>query len=347
MALKQHWIAFSLVLLLMPGGLTLADAGGSEPATVERRVPLLSLDGDIAGNLKAHRTRYEDTFAELGNRLSLGYLELVKANPGVDPWLPGEGTSITLPQQYVLPETERDGIVVNLAEYRLYYFHDGGVEVYPVGVGTEENPSPLTNATVTMSLKAPAWYPPKSIRAEYAASGDYLPPMIPPGPDNPLGPFALLLSESGYLIHGTNKRFGVGMQVSHGCFRMYNEDISYLAGQVANGTSVQVIHQPVKIGVSGNEIWLEVHRPKENYSDADRDRLWQAVSTRLARLRDDMPNVELQRQAVELAVDQGDGLPRLIGERLTRVAAEEHRHDGDADRGPSQDTQPTSPQLWF
>lgn len=130
-------------------------------------------------------TRYEDTFAAIGNRDSLGYLELVKANPGVDPWLPGEGTRITVPRHYVLPDVKREGIVINLAEYRLYYFTDGGVQVYPVGVGTEDNPSPLTNAKVTMPLESPAWYPPASIRAEYEADGDYLPRMIPPGPDNP------------------------------------------------------------------------------------------------------------------------------------------------------------------
>lgn len=354
MALKQNWIGLGMTLLLMHGGVAMADSAaavpGNEPAaaaeTDERRVPLLSLDGDVAGDLHAFKTRYEDTFAEIGNRLSLGYLELVKANPGIDPWLPGEGTTITLPRQYVMPETEREGIVVNLAEYRLYYFHDGGVEVYPVGVGTEENPSPLTNATVEMSLKAPAWYPPASIRAEYEASGEYLPRMIPPGPDNPLGPFALLLSEAGYLIHGTNKRFGVGMQVSHGCFRMYNEDITFLADKVAKGTSVQIIRQPVKVGISGNEVWLEVHRPKEGYSEAERDDLWQAVSERLARLREDMPEVEIQRRAVESAVDQGDGIPRMIGERLTRVAMEDNANDGQTDRS-RQENQNHSPQLWF
>ncbi|MDX1756320.1 MAG: L,D-transpeptidase family protein [Marinobacter sp.] len=358
MGLQQKWMAVCLVLWLAPASLALAaatdaaaEAPASEPAAETdgealRRVPRLTLNGDVAGDLKSFRTQYEDTFAEIGNRLSLGYLELVKANPGVDPWLPGEGTTITLPRQYVMPEAPREGIVVNLAEYRLYYFRDDGVEVYPVGVGTEENPSPLTNATVKMSLESPAWYPPASIRAEYEASGDYLPRMIPPGPDNPLGPYALLLSEAGYLIHGTNKRFGVGMQVSHGCFRMYNEDISFLANQVAKGTSVRIIHQPVKVGVNGDEIWLEVHRPKEKYHEADREQLWQAVSARLEQLRETMPNVEIQRQAVESAVDQGDGIPRLIGERLTRLALDDRSGEAGVDPAAG-DTPPRSPQLWF
>ena len=251
---------------------------------------------------------------------SLGYLELVKANPDVDPWLPGNGTTITLPRRYVLPDVERKGIVINLAEYRLYYFTDSGVQVYPVGVGTEENPSPLANAEITMPLESPAWYPPKSIRAEYEAMGEYLPRMIPPGPDNPLGSHALMLSEKGYLIHGTNKQFGIGMQVSHGCFRMYNEDISRFVHEVGKGTPVQIIHEPVKIGVRGKEVWLEVHRPHEQYSAVERELLWFAASEKVEAFRQQHPGVEIQRGAIEKAVEQADGLPRMIGEQLTRVA---------------------------
>ena len=286
------------------------------------RVPTFPVEGDVAGQLGVYETRYEDTFAAIGNRLALGYLELVKANPGVDPWLPGEGTTITLPRQYVLPDARREGIVINLAEYRLYYFTGQGVQVYPVGVGTAENPSPLTDAEVTMPLESPAWYPPASIRAEYEASGDYLPRMIPPGPENPLGSHALLLSEKGYLIHGTNKKFGVGMPVSHGCFRMYNEDISRFVYQVAKGTPVQVVHDAVKIGFSDGEVWLEVHRPNEDYNSEDRDRLWQQVFAEVESFRANHPGVEVKRSAIELAVDQADGLPTMIGERVTRMAAD-------------------------
>ncbi|WP_027830354.1 L,D-transpeptidase family protein [Marinobacter sp. HL-58] len=314
-----------------------------EEASRKPRVPTFAIEGDLAGELSVMSTRYEDTFAAIGNRDSLGYLELVKANPGVDPWLPGEGTQITVPRHYVLPDGKREGIVINLAEYRLYYFTEDGVQVYPVGVGTEDNPSPLTDAEVTMPLESPAWYPPASIRAEYEESGDYLPRMIPPGPNNPLGTHALMLSEKGYLIHGTNKLFGVGMQVSHGCFRMYNEDISRFVYEVSKGTPVRVIKEPVKIGVKDNEVWIEVHRPKEEYSEQDRDRLWREVSEAVEEFRRKRPGVEVQRRAIELALDQADGLPRMIGERVTRVANEipepqKASSDGDADR---------EQQLWF
>jgi L,D-transpeptidase ErfK/SrfK len=286
-------------------------------------VATYSIQGDVAGQLTVFKTRYEDTFANIGIAEALGYLELVKANPGVDPWLPGEGTRITLPRHYVMPDAKREGIVINLAEYRLYYFANSGVQVYPVGVGTEENPSPLTNAQVTMALTSPAWYPPESIRAEYAAVGDFLPRMIPPGPDNPLGSHALILSEKGYLIHGTNKKFGVGMAVSHGCFRMYNEDISRFAYQIAQGTPVQVIRQPVKVGVANDQVWLEVHRPREDYSAADRNKLWLATVEQLERLAIAHPEVEVRRRAIEIAVDQASGVPTVIGEKITSVAKSE------------------------
>lgn len=343
------WLALMLAVPLQAAtepqatGDKLSAAQPEDESSDKPRVPTFAIEGDLAGELSVISTRYEDTFAAIGNRDSLGYLELVKANPGVDPWLPGEGTRITVPRHYVLPDVKREGIVINLAEYRLYYFTGSGVQVYPVGVGTEDNPSPLTDAEVTMPLESPAWYPPASIRAEYEADGDYLPRMIPPGPDNPLGSHALMLSEKGYLIHGTNKQFGVGMQVSHGCFRMYNEDISRFVYEVSKGTPVRVIKEPVKIGMKGKEVWLEVHRPEEEYSKQDREKLWQEVAVAVEEFREKVPGVEVQRMAIELAVDQADGLPRMIGEQVTRVAnesAEPQRSTPDGD-------EPREQRLWF
>ncbi|MBB5321848.1 L,D-transpeptidase family protein [Marinobacter oulmenensis] len=338
MRLKNGCLLLLGLLLVSPVSGHAAQSNESDAQAAQRapRVPTFELSGDLAGELQAFTTRYEDTFAGIGSNQALGYLELVKANPGVDPWLPGEGTTITLPRRYVMPDVRREGIVINLAEYRLYYFTDEGVQVYAVGVGTEENPSPLADAKVTMPLESPAWYPPASIRAEYAASGDYLPRMIPPGPDNPLGSHALLLSEKGYLIHGTNKRFGVGMPVSHGCFRMYNEDISRFVHQVGKGTSVQVIRQPVKLGLSEGEVWLEVHRPHEEYPAEDRQALWQKVEAELARFRDQHPDVHLKRQAIEIAVDQADGIPTMVGEKLKGMVADETQDTSGSGSDPGQ-----------
>lgn len=324
---------FTMLLCLLSVLVTSVQAGERTA-----RVPTFSANGDLAGELQMFTTVYEDTFAGIGTDLALGYLELVKANPGVDPWLPGDDTSIILPRMYVLPDVRREGIVINLAEYRLYYFSEEGVQVYPVGVGTEENPSPLTDAEVTMPLESPAWYPPASIRAEYEAAGDYLPRMIPPGPSNPLGTHALMLSEKGYLIHGTNKRFGVGMPVSHGCFRMYNEDISRFVYQVDKGTSVQVIREPVKLGISEGEVWLEVHRPGEEYPPEDWEWLWQQVEQKLASFREKHPEIQIKRQALEIAVDQADGIPMMVGETLKQMAADEtsHSEEQDAEAGSEQ-----------
>lgn len=342
----MKWLLITFLGLVVLAAGAQADLSGAERRSSLDRSPMWVADGDLAGRLQVFSTRYEDTFAAIGNQLSLGYLELVKANPGVDPWLPGDDTIITLPRQYVLPDAPRKGIVINLAEYRMYYFRDRGVQVFPVGVGTEDNPSPLTDAEITMKLESPAWYPPASIRAEYEADGDYLPRMIPPGPGNPLGSHALMLSAEGYLIHGTNKQFGVGMQVSHGCFRMYNEDISRFVYEVEKGTTVQVVNQPVKVGMSGGELWLEVHRPRDEYSDGERKRLWQEVTRVLKDYTEANPGLEVQRRAVELAVDQADGIPRMVGERVAQVASSRSTPEAPSRAMPAEQGE-SPPQLWF
>ncbi|MFE8071007.1 L,D-transpeptidase family protein [Marinobacteraceae bacterium S3BR75-40.1] len=286
------------------------------PSLAVARTFTLSPTASVVGNLQVLVANYEDTFAELGERESLGYLELVHANPDVDPWLPGDGTQVVLPTRYVLPSAPRQGIVINLAEFRLYYFKGDQVETYPVGVGTSQNPSPLTKTQVTMRLESPTWYPPQSVRDEYAANGDPLPAKIPAGPENPLGPYALQLAEQGYLIHGTNKQFGIGMQVSHGCIRMYNEDISRLVWEVGKGTAVSIVDEPVKLGVQGQELWIEVHSENQKLTPERTDRLWSDAERELEQIRQRHPDVEIQRALLEAAIEQADGIPHRIGEVL-------------------------------
>lgn len=295
---------------------------GSTPSSQPRadKASPLSIQGDLAGSVTTLTTEYEDTFADIGDSHSLGFMELVQANPGIDPWLPGDGTRITLPTRYVLPDSPRQGIVINLAEFRLYYFTEQGVRTFPVGVGKSQTPSPLTETQVTMNLESPAWYPPDSIRAEYREDGTPLPRMIPPGPNNPLGPFAMKLAADGYLIHGTNKQFGVGMPVSHGCIRMYNDDIASIIYDVSKGTPVRFIDQSVKVGLSNGEVWLEVHRSGESLGESEKDRLWRSVMGRMDALLAKHPDLEFRRAAVELAIDQADGVPVMVGERVTTVA---------------------------
>jgi L,D-transpeptidase ErfK/SrfK len=225
--------------------------------------------GGIFGVIETVETRYEDTLIELARRYSLGYEELTRVNPGVDPWLPGAGTRVLIPGQRVLPPGERVGIVVNLPEHRLYYFpkprkdEKPVVMTFPVSVGKMDWRTPLGTTRVVAKRKDPPWYPPASVRREHEARGDPLPAVVPPGPDNPLGAHAMRLGIPGgsYLIHGTNNPDAVGMAVTHGCLRMYPEDVARLFDAVPVGTPVTLINEPIKIAIVDGEVWLEVHPP--------------------------------------------------------------------------------------
>lgn len=265
-------------------------------------------------------TAYEDTFAGIGETRGFGFMEMVRANPDVDPWLPGDGTRIRLPSRRLLPSGPHDDIVINLAEFRLYHFRDGKVATYPVGIGNSNTPSPLTSTSVRMRLESPAWYPPESIRKEAAENNRKLPREIPPGPSNPLGPFALQLEKDGYLIHGTNKRFGVGQRVSHGCIRMFNDDIEELVWATPKGSEVRIVDEPVKTAIQGNTIWLQVHGQKESLSEADRDRLWQKATQALDRIRERKAGVEINRARVEKTVERASGIAVRVGMVMGKAA---------------------------
>ena len=219
--------------------------------------------GDLVGELRTVRAAHEDTFSDLARIYDLGYEELRAANPGVDPWLPGEGTQVTLPMRFILPPGPREGIVINLPELRLYYYpkDERRVITYPLGIGREGWSTPTGETVVTGKRPDPPWRPPASIRAEHAARGESLPEVVPPGPDNPLGQHAVYFAMAGYLLHGTNKPYGVGMRVSHGCIRLYPEDIAELFEQLPVGTPVRIIDEPYKAGWSGGRLYVEVHPP--------------------------------------------------------------------------------------
>ena len=224
----------------------------------------LSADSQVIGENTTIVAEHRDTFVALARRYDLGFEELVRANPNVDPWLPGEGTEIVLPTQFVLPSAPRNGIVINLPELRLYYFpdgEDGRVITHPISIGRMDWGTPLGLTMIQSKATNPTWYPPQSIRDEHAADNRPLPPVVPPGPDNPLGAHALRLSLPGYLIHGTNKPSGVGMRVTHGCIRMFPEDIEALFESVPVGTPVRIVNQPVKLGHDGSALYVEAHPP--------------------------------------------------------------------------------------
>ena len=232
----------------------------------------LFADSDVVGKSQIILAEYEDTFIKLARQYNLGYEELVQANPSVDPWLPGEGTEIVLPTHFVLPKVPRQGIVINLPELRLYYYPDGDsgrVITHPISIGRMEWGTPLGRSEIVSKTLNPTWYPPESIRQEHAADNRPLPKVVPPGPDNPLGKHALRLSLPGYLIHGTNKPSGLGMRVTHGCIRMFPEDIEALFENVPVGTPVRIVNQPYKIGWTNDGFYLEAHPPLDQESVND------------------------------------------------------------------------------
>ena len=220
---------------------------------------------DVVGAISTITARYEDTLVDIARRHGLGYYDIVRANPDVNPWLPGEGTEIVLPSQFVLPPGPRQGLILNLAEYRMYYFPEpqngkpAYVYTYPMSIGRMDWETPLGRTKIIAMAKNPAWYVPQSVLDEHAADGDPLPRIVPPGPDNPLGSRALRLGLPGYLIHGTNRPAGVGMRVSHGCVRMFPEDIEFLFERIRVDTTVRIINAPVKIGWDGDTLVAEIH----------------------------------------------------------------------------------------
>ncbi len=232
----------------------------------------LPADADLVGGVQVVQARPQDTLLDVARRHDLGYDEIMQANPGVDPWLPGAGTRIVLPTQYVLPDAPRRGIVVNLAAMRLFYFpapnpgEQPEVVTFPIGIGRMGWNTPLVATHIESKVVDPAWHVPPSIQMEHAKEGEVLPETVPAGPDNPLGDFALTLALPGYLIHGTNKPYGVGRRVSHGCIRLYPEDIADLFRQVGAGLPVRFVDQPYLAGWLDGKLYLQAHPP---LADAD------------------------------------------------------------------------------
>ena len=303
--IRNAYVALALALL----------AGAAAGATLP-----LPAEGDIVGSDAEVAATREDTLIDLARHHGLGYEEIVNANPGVDPWLPGEGTIVRLPLRRLLPDAPREGIVVNLPEHRLYYFPPAKageprvVVTYAVSVGKKDWSTPLGHTRIAAKIKDPQWYPPESVRAEHAAHGDMLPKVVPAGPDNPLGQFAMRLAIPGgsYLIHGTNKPASVGMGDTHGCMRLYPENIEELFKMVPVDTPVRLVNQPHKVGWSDGRLYVEVHPPLETTSSAvvDPDR------NSLARL---VANAVRQRPAgpviwarAETAFEQADGIPVAV-----------------------------------
>jgi L,D-transpeptidase ErfK/SrfK len=218
---------------------------------------------EVVGELQVTRVEGEDTLSDIARRFNLGYEEIVRANPGVDPWLPGVGREIVVPTQFVLPAAPREGLVINLAQLRVFYFpkvkegEPPTVITHPIGIGKVGWSTPEGTTKVVSKLKNPTWYPPASVRKEHREAGDPLPAKVPPGPDNPLGAHMMRLGWPSYLIHGTNKPYGVGLRSSHGCMRFYPEDIAELYDKIPVGTKVTVVNQPFVFGWRDDSLYVQ------------------------------------------------------------------------------------------
>ena len=248
-------------------GLALAAAALAVPAAVGAEYPFARGDA-VIGILADYIPRPGDALADIARRFDVGYTEMVAANPGVDAWSPAQ--PLVVPSLYILPDAPRQGIVINLAARRLFYFPPRGdrVQTYPIGIGVIGATTPLGVSRVVRKEPNPTWVPPASIRAERPE----LPAAIGPGPDNPLGAFALRLGWPNYLIHGTNKPDGVGRNVSHGCIRLYPEDVEHLFASVPVGTPVRVVSQPAAAAWIGIGLYVVVHPDKAQADEIDTER---------------------------------------------------------------------------
>jgi len=219
--------------------------------------------GNIVGDLQYVTVQPGESLSDIGKKFDIGVYEMIEANPELDPWDPKPGETVIVPTQFILPATKPEGIVINLAEMRLYYYEKKNnlVTTHPIGIGRKGWVTPLIYATVIRKQYHPTWRPPISIIKEHANKGDELPSVVPPGPSNPLGEFAIYLSMPGYLIHGTNRPGGIGLRTTSGCIRLFPEDIKSLYNQIAIGTPVKIIHEPYKIGLHNNELYIEAHEP--------------------------------------------------------------------------------------
>jgi len=276
-----------------------------------------TIKGDLIGAERVYTAQYEDTLYQIARHFDLGIVEVMAANPGVDPWMPGAGTRIKLPLAHILPAAPRQGIVINLPEFRLYlYDSDGQVYSFPIGVGKEGWQTPTGDTRLVKKRENPVWVPPESIRAEKPD----LPQSVPAGPHNPLGSHALNMGWPGYVIHGTNQPYGIGRQSSHGCIRLYPEDISVLFNLVSVGTPVTVVDQSYKMGWYKNTLLLEV-TPLQQQSDDILEHGHIRTPAPPENIEGDIAaiageNTTVDWRAVKKALQERSGIPVPIGRKI-------------------------------
>jgi len=248
---------------------------------IERNEFSVAKGDDVIGRLAFITLEKGDTLPDIARHFSLGINAVSAANPGVDIWVPETGKRIMLPMSFILPDAPREGIVINLATMRLFEFKRNSdlpvVLTYPVGVGTEERPSPTGEMYVARKAFRPTWHVPASIARDHLKKGDPLPDAVPPGPENPLGEYALYLSKATYLVHGTNKPASIGLRATNGCIRLYPEDIKKLYETTPVKTPVYIVNQPYLLGQSDGAVYMEVHATLEDSDTVEFDKMFKKL----------------------------------------------------------------------
>ena len=306
-----HFFAISALLLLSE----------SSSATVYN-LPANSRDNVVAeypNEIAVTRPQQSETLLDVARRFSLGQTEIVRLNQSLDRWLIKPNEVITLPNKRILPDSPRNGITLNIAEYRMYYYPQNSSKIYSFahGVGRQDWKTPLGKTSVQKKVKDPVWRPPESIRREHAAQGDPLPEVVPAGIHNPLGAYALYLNLPGdYRIHGTDidKIYGIGMQITHGCVRMYPEDIDQLYHMVDVGTPVYIVKQPIKVGWLNNVLYVESHPDLEGEETTLEERTATAVT--LIQKVSNVQFSDIDQSALHDALEKQTGNPTAIYERV-------------------------------
>lgn len=285
--------------------------------------PLPAADSRLIGENQLYTVPDDGRSLEsIAAHFQTGLLGMLEANPGTDPWLPKAGSKLVIPTQMLLPDTKREGIVVNVAELRLYYYpkDEDKVVVYPIGIGQLGANTPAMVTRISQKIPNPSWTPTPNIRKRYAAEGKTLPTTIPAGPDNPMGLYALRLAygKGHYLIHGTNADFGIGMRVSSGCIRLRPDDIENLFNSVPEGTRVQIINQPVKYATEPDgKRYIEVHQPLSHSEKDDPQTMPIALTAQTKKF---VGSALSDSQVIKEALKRRAGLPVLVNKGETSAS---------------------------
>jgi L,D-transpeptidase ErfK/SrfK len=330
-------VSLTLALMLLSGCQTLSSLFPEEPIALELPEPEpqqeslathefnLSDGTNIVGEIAAIDTRPNDALPDIARHFGLGYNDISIANSTVSPWVPEPGSRVLLPLQFILPDSPHKGITLNLANMRLFFYpknQSDTVYTYPVGIGRQGWNTPMGLTSIVAKDANPRWTVPESIHKEHAEKGDTLPKVVGAGPDNPLGLYAMRLGIPGYLIHGTNKPYGIGMQISHGCVQLYPEDIEVLFKKASVGMPVRIVHQPYLTAWHQDMLYLEAHEPLSKWTK-DKVSLTKQVLQQLRELSD-KKHAAIDWQKVKSILKRADGIPTPVlmqSPELTEISA--------------------------